>query len=370
MKANAALLWDQPGEFKLQEVELDEPGHGEVLVELKASGLCHSDYHFVTGDTPLDRFPYCAGHEGGGIVRQVGPGVTALKEGDHIVTTFVPSCGRCKWCAMGMQNLCDYGALILEGTQLDGSYRMHVEGRDIATAAMLGTFADWQVMDQASCVKVRDDVPLDVACLVGCGVPTGFGSAARAAGINPGDVVVISGVGGVGMNAVQGAKAAGARRIIIVDPAPFKREMAPTFGATDVFDNMADAIALAKSLTNGQGADSAIVTVGVITGQDITDGFNAIRKAGTVAVTGQGTMGVHPVDIDLFEISMYQKRIQGVLYGTGSPQEIIPTLLDMYVEGDLKLDELVTQRYSLDQINDAYQDMVDGKNIRGVIQYS
>lgn len=329
------MLRKQPRQLTIRDADLDEPGPGAVKVEMVVTGLCHSDYHMITGDTPLEDLPYCAGHEGGAIVRKVGSGVNGLEAGDHIVTTFVPSCERHTWCVLGRAD------------------------------------ATHQILDRSSYVKVRKDVPLDVACLVGCGAPTGFGSASCAGNVWPGDVVIVAGHGGVGMNAVRGAHLSGARRVIAVDTAPFKREMAPQFGATDVFDNMADVTRLAKSLTNGQHAEVSIVTVGVITRQDITDGFNAIRKAGTVVVTGQGTMGVHPVDIDPFEIPMYQKRIQRVLCGTASPQEIIPTLIDLDVDGRPTLDEPVTWRHSLDQINDeVYQDIVEGKNIRGVVVYN
>ncbi len=369
MQARAALLWEQPGRWQVEDVELAEPRLGEVLVEMVATGLCHSDDHIATGDVPVPTFPFCAGHEGAGIVRQVGDGVRSLREGDHVVTSFIPACGKCRWCASGMQNLCDNGALIMAGSQLDGTFRMKARGRDVATAAMLGTFADWQVFDESSCIKVRDDVPLNVACLVACGVPTGWGSAVRAAEVKVGAVVIVMGVGGVGINAVQGARFAGASRIIAVDPVAFKREMALKVGATEAYENVADATEFARSVTNGQGADSAIVTVGVIHGDHVTDAFNAIRKAGTVVVTSQGSPFEIGMPVNLFEISMYQKRIQGALYGMGSPRESVPSLLDLYVDGRLRLDELVTRRYTLDQINDAYADMHAGVNIRGVIDF-
>jgi S-(hydroxymethyl)glutathione dehydrogenase/alcohol dehydrogenase len=369
MRARAAILWNQPGEWEIDDVELSEPQAGEVLVEMVASGLCHSDDHMATGDVPLGSLPFCGGHEGSGIVREVGPGVKSLRPGDHVVTSFVPACGACVWCARGMQNLCDNGALILEGTQFDGTHRMRARGENVPKAAMLGTFATWQVMDESSLIRIDQDIPLDVACLVACGVPTGWGSAVNGAGVKPGDVVLILGVGGVGMNAVQGAAHAGASHVVVVDPAPFKREMAPNFGATEVFEDVAAATEYVKSITNGQGADSAIVTVGVIDGQHIADAFAAIRKAGTVVVTSQGSPLEFGTPINLFEISMYQKRIQGVLYGIGSPRDAVHKLLGLYKDGKLKLDELITRRYSLDEINEAYADMHAGRNIRGVIDF-
>jgi NDMA-dependent alcohol dehydrogenase len=370
MKTRAAALWHQPGKWEVDDFELDGPGTGEALVEMVAAGLCHSDDHIATGDTPVTNLPFCGGHEGSGIVREVGPGVTTLKVGDHVVTSFIPSCGKCLWCARGLQNLCDNGALILSGAQFDGGYRLRGRGHDVATMAMLGTFSQWQVMDESSLIKVRDDVPLGVACLVACGVPTGWGSAVNGAQVSPGDVVIVMGAGGVGMNAVQGAAHAGAGHVIVVDPQPFKREIAGKFGATHTFADIAEATDFARSITNGQGADSAIVTVGVIEGQQIADAFNAIRKAGTVAVTSQGAVTAVGAPINLFELSMYQKRIQGVLYGMTSPRAAVPRLLDMYMDGQLKLDELVTKRYDIDDINLAFDDMHNGQVIRGVIDFT
>lgn len=371
MQTRAALMTEQPGDWKVCEVALDAPGVGEVLVQMVASGLCHSDDHVATGDITVGHLPLCGGHEGAGIVREVGAGVVGYQPGDHVITSFVPSCGVCRWCATGLQNLCDNGAIILEGAQLDGTFRMHYDDQDVATMGVLGTFAEWQVYDQLSLVKIRDDVPLGVACLVSCGVPTGWGSAVNAAQVTPGDVVIVQGVGGVGINAVQGARHAGAAHIIAVDPVEFKRVFALSLGATAAFAGIQEATEFARSVTNGQGADSFIITVGLLEGERISEGFRAIRKAGTVVLTTQGSLAAEGIPgINLFELSMYQKRIQGALYGMGSPRREVPRLLDLYVAGHLKLDELVTRRYPLDDINEAYRDMHAGRNIRGVIEFS
>lgn len=371
MKTRAALMLEQPGQWQVKEVELDEPREGEVLVQMVAAGLCHSDDHISTGDIPFGNLPLCGGHEGAGIIRKVGPGVYGLEVGDHVLTSFSPSCGRCRWCATGLQNLCDNGAGILEGKQLDGTFRMSLDGQGVATMALLGTFSEWQVYDQLSLVKIRKDVPLAQAALVSCGVPTGWGSAVNAAETHPGDVVIVMGVGGVGINAVQGAAHAGAAHVIAVDPVEFKRDFALTVGATEAFPDMESATEFARSITNGQGADSAIVTVGLVTGEAIAQAFSSIRKAGTCVVTAQGDTSAAGIpNVNLFEISMYQKRIQGVLYGQGSPHRTIPWLLDLYADGILKLDELITKEYTLDQINEGYTDMREGRNIRGIIRYA
>lgn len=368
MKTRAAVLFEQPGRWTIDEVDLDEPTFGEVLVQMVGSGLCHSDDHIATGDIPT-RLPVCAGHEGGAIVRAVGPGVQTLAEGDHVVTAFMPACGTCRYCASGRQQLCDNGRLYGLGAQLDGTYRMHHRGRDVGTAAFLGTFAEWQVLEERSCVKVPHDVPLDVACIVGCGVPTGWGSAVHGAQVQPGDVVIVMGTGGVGINAVQGAAHRGASHVIAVDPVSFKRDVAAKVGATAAFADILQAADYARTLTNGQGADSAIVTTGVITGDHVGEAFKAIGKGGTVVVTAQGNVRTEGLPVSLFEISMYQKRIQGNLSGMVSPRLLITQLIELYRTGQLKLDEIVTRRYPLDQINEAYEDLHAGLNIRGVLTF-
>lgn len=369
MITRAALLWETPGRWQVGEVELDPPKEGEVLVRMAATGLCHSDDHYAKGDIGFATLPFVAGHEGAGVVEAVGPGVRSVAPGDHIVTSFIPSCGRCRWCASGQQNLCDNGALMLVGSQLDGTFRMHIDGRDVGQAGCVSAFSEWSVMPAASCIKIDDDVPFHVSCLVGCGVPTGWGSSTRAAGITPGNVVIVMGTGGIGMNAVQGARYVGAARVIAVDPVPFKRELALKLGATDTFADIEQATEFARSVTNGQGADAAIVTVGVVTGAHIAQAFSAVRKGGTVVATAAGAQDEVGVPINLLELTMYQKRIQGALYGTGSPAREIPLLIDLYKQGELKLDELVTRTYTLDQINEAYDDMHAGLNIRGVIVF-
>lgn len=367
-KIRAAVVRELPGKYSVEELELSSPKAGEVLVELVATGLCHSDDHHAQNDIPLPNLPMILGHEGAGIVREVGEGVTDFEVGDHIVTSFIPACGTCKWCSQGMQNLCNNGALILEGVQMDGTTRItDANGTGVGTMAMLGTHANWQIFDQNSCVKIDKDIPLEVAALVGCGVPTGFGSAVNSANIRPGDVVIIVGAGGVGMNAVQGAAHAGASRVIVVDPAAVKREMVMNFGATDAFATSEEAGELARSLTDGQGADATIMTIGVTEGSDVASAYATVRKGGTLVVTGLGNVTSSVEGVPIFDLAMMQKRIQGSIYGGWSPRVAIPRLLDLYKSKQLKLDELITRKYTLDEINEAYQDMRDGKNIRGVI---
>ena len=370
VKTRAAVLMQQPGDWEVVEVDLDGPRDGEVLVRMVASGLCHSDDHVAKADGKIQHFPYCGGHEGAGVVEAAGPGVRGLKPGDHVVTSFIPSCGRCAFCASGHQNLCQHGSLIMGGSQLDGTYRMHYQGRDVARSSLVGTFAEYSVMPEWSAIRIPEHVPLLSAALLGCGVPTGWGSAVNAAQVKPGQVVIVMGVGGIGINAVQGAAHAGAGHVIAVDPVAFKREAAAKLGATRAFGSISEAADFARSVTNGQGADSTIVTVGVLSGEHVGQAFDSVRKAGTVVVTAVAPLAVDSIPVSPFMLAMYEKRLQGCLYGSMSPSGDVPRLLAMYENGQLKLDELVTTTYSLDQINVGYQDMHAGRNIRGLIEYA
>jgi NDMA-dependent alcohol dehydrogenase len=369
MKTKAAVLMEQPGKWEVVEADLDRPAGHEVLVRMAASGLCHSDDHVAKADGRVGHFPYCGGHEGAGIVEEVGAAVRELRPGDHVVTSFIPSCGRCRWCAHGMQNLCDSGALLSGGSQLDGGFRMHYRGQDVARSSMIGAFSEWSVMSEWSCVKIPTHIPLRSAALLGCGVPTGWGSALNAAEVRPGDVVIVMGVGGIGINAVQGAAHAGASHVIAADPVLLKREAALRLGATQAVESIHEAADIARSLTNGQGADSTIITVGVLTGEHIAEAFDSIRKAGTVVVTAVAPMATVGIPISPFMLAMFQKRLQGCLYGMMAPSADIPSLLSLYEHGSLKLDELVSRTYTLEEINLGYEDLHAGTNIRGIIEF-
>ncbi|MDD7939684.1 NDMA-dependent alcohol dehydrogenase [Actinomycetospora lutea] len=370
MKTRAAVLTGYHQPFQIREIELDEPRAGEVLMRMSAAGLCHSDLHMVDGDN-IVRFPIIGGHEAAGVVERVGPGVTRVQPGDHVVCSFTPSCGTCRYCSTGKQNLCNAGATILEGSMPDGTFRAHDdELGDIGALCMLGAFAEHATVHEFSCVKVDDWLPLDKAVLVGCGVPTGWGSAVNAGGVRAGDTVVIYGLGGVGMNAVQGAAHAGAKYVVGVDPVAFKRDTALEFGATHVFATAAEAAQATHQLTWGEGADQAICVVGVMTEQVISDAFAVIGKGSTVVVTGVANPNDLTVHVSGSEMVFHQKTIKGTLFGSSNPQYDIVRMLRLYDAGQLKLDELITQRYSLDEINEGYQDLRDGKIIRGVIDHT
>ncbi len=370
MKTKGAILWGVGEEWSVEEIEVGDPQAGEVMVELAASGLCHSDEHLVTGATPVG-FPSLGGHEGSGTVIKVGPGVTDLKEGDHVVTAFIPACGKCPPCSRGQQNLCDLGAHLLGGKAIsDGTNRVTAKGQGVSPMCLLGTFSPYITVNQASVVRIEPDIPLEIAALVGCGVTTGWGSATKVAEVRPGETVVVMGVGGVGMNAVQGAAAAGARHVVVVEPVAAKREWAKSYGATHAFATAEEATGAVNELTWGRMAEKTIITVGDIQGEDIQAALSLTGKGGRAVVTGMGYYANVDVKLSLFELTLLQKDLQGAIFGGLSPRAAIPELLALYQAGRLKLDELVTQRYSLEEINKGYQDMRDGNNIRGMIAYT
>ncbi|ALE83778.1 NDMA-dependent alcohol dehydrogenase [Pseudonocardia sp. HH130629-09] len=368
-----AIVRSAPGKYEVVDLELDEPRAGEIEVKMVASGLCHSDDHIATGDIPVGTYPFAGGHEGSGIVTRAGANKKGLKEGDHVVFSFLPSCGHCRWCASGMQNLCDLGAGLLAGTRWEENttrLRLADDGTPVGQMCGISTFCETTLVSEDSCVNVPDDIPLEVACLVGCGVGTGWGSAVNAGGVQPGHTTIVMGIGGIGINAVQGASHAGAANIIAVDPVALKREKAQELGATHAVETMEEATEIAKQFTNGQGADQTVVTVGVVKPDHIGQAMASIRKAGTVVVTALGDINsTEPLPVSLADVTLFQKRIQGAMFGMSNPNWDILRQLELYRAGALKLDELVTTTYTLDQVATAYEDMHAGKNVRGVIRY-
>ena len=381
MKSRAAVLHGINQEWQIEEIEVDAPKAGEVIVEWKAAGLCHSDEHMVTGDlVPPEEawemmgiesmWPAIGGHEGAGVIAEVGPGVTSVAVGDHVSASFVPSCGKCRYCSTGRQNLCDAGAgAFLKGMITDGTSRHHMAdgSADPMLFAKLGTFSHFTCVSTDQVIKVDADLPLEAVALVSCGVATGWGSATNRAAVAPGDTVVVVGIGGIGINAVQGAAMAGARRVVAVDPIEFKREKAMEFGATEAFASMEEAMPAVMEMTQGMMADKVIMTPGVLYGDLMALGTQLAGKGGTIVVTGIAPMTQTESSVNLFELAMWNKEIKGTIFGSLNPRADIPRLLDMYRDGQLKLDELITNRYTLDEINDGYQAMRDGTNLRGVV---
>ncbi|HVU61421.1 MAG TPA: NDMA-dependent alcohol dehydrogenase [Mycobacteriales bacterium] len=382
MDARAAVLWDTHKPWEIEEITLDDPGPNEVLVELVASGLCHSDEHLVTGDMKMPKemnellgfpqYPIIGGHEGAGTVLEVGKNVQNVKPGDSVVFSFIPSCGRCPSCSTGKQSLCDLGQYLIVGRQIDGLVSRHhlaKDGTDVGTMCCLGTFATHTIVNEASCVKLDDDIPVDKAALVGCGVTTGWGSAVYRADVQPGETVVVVGIGGVGINAVQGAAMAGARNVVAVDPVQFKRDEALKFGATHTAASVEEAFALVGEITWGAMAEKAIITTGVAEGSMIGSVLSLVSKGGRCVVTSVASIEASDVTMSLFELTLMQKELVGSIFGGSNPRRDIPRLLRLYKEGKLKLDELITTEYKLDEVNQGYDDMRNGKNLRGLIRY-
>ncbi|MEM9748657.1 MAG: NDMA-dependent alcohol dehydrogenase [Actinomycetota bacterium] len=373
MKTRAAILRGINEPWSVEEIELDPPQAGEVLVKLAASGMCHSDEHVVTGDlagaTPPP--PMIGGHEGAGVVMEVGPGVVWLEPGDHVVFGFVPACGRCPDCVEGHSNTCEKSAAFPTGMQIaDGTARHHdKDGNDLGLMCLLGTFAEHTVVNEASCVKIDKDWPLDKACLLGCGVVTGWGSAVYAADVQPGDYVAVVGVGGIGANAVQGAKMAGARAIAAIDPVEFKREKAMDFGATHTYSSIAEAMEKMDESTWGRGFDKVIMTMGVGDGDATGEAFHLGAKRAKIVVTNIHPTGEMSLAVPGAFLTLMEKQLIGSLFGSANIRTDIPKLMELYTQGQLNLDDLVTNTYTLDQINEGYQAMRDGENIRGVLVY-
>lgn len=390
MKSRAAVLRGVGVDWEVTDVELDPPRAGEVLVKMAYAGICHSDEHFYTGDSvpspdmeemmrasgvPVPEwFPMLGGHEGSGVVESVGPEVKTLKPGDHVAISFLPACGSCRWCASGYTYICDIGAaLYSKAMTTDGTCRRHVSGPggdvDLMAMMQVGTFSEYVVASERSLVKIHDWIPLEAASLVSCGVTTGFGSGSVAAGTQPGDTVVVVGVGGIGMNAVQGAKVAGAKHIVAVDPNEFKREIAPTFGATHTAVDAGAALELVKDITWGVMADRVVLTPGVVPPDLVLTAMLLLRKGGTCVLTGMAKVSDLMVPLSLPDMVSSCKTLKGVLYGEMNPRDAMPKLLSMYEAGIIKLDELITKQYKLDDINEAMKDLRAGNNIRGVIAF-
>lgn len=370
-KSHASVLRSAPGEYEPCVLEVEDPRPGEIMVRMVAVGLCHSDDHITTGDFPVEMLPMCGGHEGAGVVEKVGEGTTQFDIGDHVVLTFLPACGRCLWCSRGMQQLCDAGAYALTGSRFDDptSYRMRLDGQPCGQQLGLSAFSEYTTVSVQSAYKVPKDLPLNRLCLLGCAMGTGWGTAVNAAGVKPGHTVIVMGLGGVGAAAVQGAAHAGAANILVVDPVAYKREVAPVFGATEVFATMDEAAERARSYTNGQGADSTMITVGRMEPDNLSEAVESIRKGGTVAMTSMGAFQPEKVSLDLSMVTLMQKTIKGVIYGNWSPFEAVPSMLSLYAGGQLKTDEMVTRTYALDDIAQGYRDMKQGKNIRSIVEF-
>jgi S-(hydroxymethyl)glutathione dehydrogenase / alcohol dehydrogenase len=352
--------------MSVEEVELDAPGPGEVEVRLAASGVCHSDWNVVTGAT-ANPLPTVLGHEGAGVVESVGEGVDTVSEGDHVILSWLPACGRCFYCSRGRQVLCDVAMEdMFRGTLPGGALRLSQNGDPLYHYSYLSAFAERCIVPEGCCVPIRADAPLEIAALVGCAVMTGYGAAVTRAGVQAGSSVVIFGAGGVGLSAIMGARLAGAAVIAAVDPFPFRRETALELGATHALDPGSDEVPAAlRGLTDGRGADAAIDSAGAP--GVLAAAYAAVRRGGTVVAVGLPPEG-SSAELPAADLAREEKIITGSFYGSCSPQVDMPQVLDLYMDGLLPLDRLVSRAYPLEEINEAFAAMNAGEVARAVIR--
>jgi NDMA-dependent alcohol dehydrogenase len=382
MKSRAAILHDVGGPWSVEDFELDPPRAGEVLVEMAAAGLCHSDEHILNGDMSASNemmralglpsmFPMIGGHEGSGVVVEIGEGVTEFAPGDHVVTSFVAVCGKCRWCNSGMEYICDMGAqVMIPGMPTDGTFRHHTaDGRDLGHLSKVGAFSEHTVVSTDSIVKIDPHLPLVPMALLSCAVPTGYGSAENRAKVHTGDTVVVIGAGGIGTAAIQGARINGAAQIIAVDPVELKQKSAMRFGATHTAASTAEALDLVRDLTRGVMADSVVVSPSLISGDDVQAALSLTRKGGTCVLTGMTKQTTSSVAMNLQEFILWNKNLVGTVYGSCNPRVDVARFARLYEAGLLQLDEMITRRYRLDDINQGYGDQLNGEIIRGVIDF-
>lgn len=360
----AAVLHPEIAGLRVEPVEVAAPGPEEVLVSTVATGLCHSDFHFVDGSWPIPR-PCVLGHEGAGVVEAVGPGVGDFEVGDHVVTCLSVGCGECLICIGGRSYLCVEGHS-LRTRPAGQPPRLSLGGRELHQFVGLATFAERMLVHRRALVRIRREMPLDRAALLGCGVLTGTGAVFRTAGVRPGSSVVVVGCGGIGMAAVQAARIAGATLVIAVDTEPRKLAWAVEFGATHTVDPAdGDPVEQVRDLTGG-GAEFTFEAIGLP--RTVEQCLAMAARGGTATVIGMMPQGAR-VDIDGAELFLREKRLQGSLMGSNVFRRDLPQLVDLYLDGRLRLDEMVSLRLDLDRINEGYEAMLAGEVVRAVVEF-
>lgn len=367
MKAAVFVGAEQPLEIRDLQIP-STPGPNEVLVKLAASGVCHSDLHALDGDwdTPA---PLVLGHEGAGVVIAVGSEVTELELEDHVILSWTPSCQKCEFCVSGRPVLCQLAnETAYQHVFFDGKPRLTDGDEDVKSFLAVGSFGEYAMVPASAAIKIRKDAPLAQAALVGCAVTTGIGAVVNTARVEPGSTVLVVGCGGVGLNVVQGARLAGAKQIIVADVSDEKLELGRSFGATHVINSReVDLLETVRSLTDGRGVDYAFEAIGLPF--TIEACYEAVRRGGTAVVVGQVADGVK-ISIDPFVMSDQEKRLIGSNYGSSRQSIDFPRIIDLYMEGKVDLDSMVTDRITLDQVNEAFGEMRQGRGIRSVIEYS
>lgn len=361
----AAVLYAPKTEFKLEDVELAPPGPGEARVRVAAAGVCHSDWHFVTGEL-RSQLPVVLGHEGSGVVEEVGPGVTRVVPGDRVVLLWRAGCGHCEYCSRGRPALCASGRrMVASGGLLDGTSRLRGRSGEIKHFLGVSCFAEQTVVPETSLLPLPGDVPLEIAAIAGCAVMTGVGAVVNTARVGPGSSVLVIGAGGVGLSAVMGAHLSGASPIIVADVVDGKLELAAEFGATDLIHaGEQDIVAAARALTGGEGVDYAFEAIG--RRETLEQAIRAVRRAGTAVAVGLPATGVE-VAVNVVDLVDSEKTLKGSLYGSTRHFADIPRLFDLYRRGRLPLDRLISRRYPLAEINEAYRALLAGEVARSVL---
>ncbi len=356
----AAVLYEANTPVVIEDLDMEEPAQGEVMVKLGASGVCHSDWHVVKGEWTHHALPTVLGHEGAGVVEATGPGVTKVKPGDHVILSWKPNCGLCETCQKGWPNVC-YDPL------QSPTYRRRSDGATINRLAQLGTFAGYATVPEIAAVPIDKAVPFGQAALVGCGVTTGVGAAINTARVQPGTTVAVFGAGGVGLNVMQGAEIAGATTIIAVDILDNKLDMAMEFGATHAVNaSREDPVARIMELTDGLGAHYAFEAIGLVEAPFVQS-IQCTRRRGVTVWVGHAPEET-PVTIDAREL-MQEKTVIGSMYGTARPQIEFPRLLALYKAGKLRLDELITRTYPLEEADAAFEALGRGEVARSVLTF-
>lgn len=366
-RVRAAICFEVGQPVRVEDVTLDPPQADEVQVRIAAAGVCHSDYSVVTG-LMQTRLPCVLGHEGSGVVEEVGPGVEHLRPGDRVVLSWVAQCGRCFYCQSGQPHLCALGGKINQSFRMpDGSTRLHRNGQELQAFSALGALAERVVAPARAVVKMPDDAPLQTVALLGCAVMTGFGAVMNTAQVTPGSSVAVFGVGGVGLNVVQAAAMAGAEVVVAVDMSPARLDLARTLGATHTVDaSTQEAAAALRALTEGRGADFTFDAAG--RKESVETAYAATRRGGTCVVIGIGSKK-ESVEINAYFLPVLAKRLLGCWYGGADVHRDVPRLLEMHRAGRLKLDELVGRTYRLEEVDQAFTDLARGTAGRGLVVF-
>ncbi|WP_299379886.1 S-(hydroxymethyl)glutathione dehydrogenase/class III alcohol dehydrogenase [uncultured Kiloniella sp.] len=369
MDVRAAVAWGAGKPMTIETVQLEGPRHGEVLVEMKATGVCHTDYFTLSGADPEGLFPTILGHEGAGVVVDVGPGVTSLKKGDHVIPLYTPECRECDYCLNPKTNLCQaIRSTQGQGLMPDGTSRFSMDGKMLHHYMGCSTFANYSVLPEIALAKIREDAPFDKVCYIGCGVTTGVGAVINTAKVEPGSNVVVFGLGGIGLNVIQGARMVGANKIIGVDLNDDRKALGEKFGMTDFVnpkDIDGDVVEALVDLTNG-GADYSFECIGNV---------NTMRQALECCHKGWGVSVIVGVagagqEISTRPFQLVTGRVwKGTAFGGARGRTDVPQIVDWYMDGKINIDDLITHTMPLDDINSAFDLMHSGESIRSVVLY-